>query len=474
MSAFEEFQQSEYQHIADAHFKAIESISSFFRYYLLVMALPVPVVAAVFGLSSHALKTAGFVPAIFVFAGIFAIAVSIAGFCVLVQIVSLKMDVALYSRVVNAIRKYHYDKHDIDHANKLMMRQLPQSASFPAYWDLPFTFIVLAFAIFDTLYLLLGSHLLLLASLHPKSIYDVGFERYSAPQLYGLGLAGVVAFLGHFAAHAVFSWHREHHYLRGRALGVDIDGVLNLHREHFCGVLAAETGIRIEAAAIRLLPVHENEDLGVRVTRNDERRVFNKPAYWVEMPVMPGAADAIKSIRTSLSLPIHVFTHRPWPDTGTSSAADRELWRSAAQHMGELVDAKVCVRVWVWAMTTLNYRSSLTYITRYWLKSVGIPFDSLLVERGNENLAYTRGRYVNRFSYAKRKKIRFFVEDDWVKAIKLAYICDIVFLIDHPYNHAESSTSAKHHDKHTIGELPANVVRVTSWLEIKKFVNQLV
>ena len=474
MSTFEEFQQSEYQHIADAHFKAIESISSFFRYYLLVMALPVPVVAALFGLSGDAQKTLGLVPAIFVFVGIFAIAVSIAGFCVLVQIVNLKMDVTLYSRVVNAIRKYYYDKHEVDHANKLMMRKLPQSASFPAYWDLPFAFVVLAFAIFDTLYFLLGSHFLLLASALPKSIYDVGFEHYGAYQAYGLELTGNIIFFGHFAAHALFSRHREYRYLQGQVLGIDIDGVLNLHREHFCKILASETGIQIGASAIKLLPVHENEDLGVKVTRNDERCVFNKPAYWVEMPVMPGAADAIKSIRNSLSLPIHIFTHRPWFDIGTSSAVDQKLWRSAALHMGELVDAKVCERAWVWAMTALNYRSSLKYITRYWLKSVDIPFDSLLVERGNENVAYSRGRYINRFSYAKRKKIRFFVEDDWIKAVKLAYICDVVFLIDHPYNRTEAGGSKKHHDKTVLAELPANVVRVTSWSEIKKFVNQLV
>ena len=95
-------------------------------------------------------------------------------------------------------------------------------------------------------------------------------------------------------------------------------------------------------------------------------------------------------------------------------------------------------------------------------------------ERGNENIVYARGRYENRFNYARRKRIRFFVEDDWTKAIKLSYVCDVVFLIDHPYNQAVEGDRSKHADASIIGNLPANVVRVTSWLELKKILSQLV
>lgn len=86
--------------------------------------------------------------------------------------------------------------------------------------------------------------------------------------------------------------------------------------------------------------------------------------------------------------------------------------RRAGQHAGTLLS---------WIATKLNYRSSIKYITAYWLKKHGFTFDSLLVEPGNENIIYARGRYENRFNYAKRRRIRFFVEDDWVKALKLSY-----------------------------------------------------
>jgi uncharacterized HAD superfamily protein len=116
----------------------------------------------------------------------------------------------------------------------------------------------------------------------------------------------------------------------------------------------------------------------------------------------------------------------------------------------------------------------MKFITKYWLRSRGIRFDSLMVERGNENIVYSRGKYENRFNYARRKRIRFFVEDDWTKAVKLSYMCDVVFLIDHPYNRTSADDPSKHANESIIGRLPANVIRVKSWLELKKTIAQLV
>src|SRR5262249_20273296 len=219
----------------------------------------------------------------------------------------------------------------------------------------------------------------------------------------------------------------------------------------------------------------------VPITRDDERAIFNDPEYWLEMPVLEGAADAIRTIRRSLLLPVHIFTHRPWPDLSlregidrTDIQAARRSWRSAADEMLKRAEAKHCVRLWVNLVTMLNYRISIRYITKFWLRKNGVLFDSLLVEKGNENIIYSRGRYENRFNYAKKKKIRFFVEDDWVKAVKLSYICDIVFLIDHPYNRSGPTDLAAHADDSIIGKLPANVIRVASWSQLKKMIAQLV
>jgi hypothetical protein len=133
-----------------------------------------------------------------------------------------------------------------------------------------------------------------------------------------------------------------------------------------------------------------------------------------------------------------------------------------------------CVRAWIYLATLFNYRRSIRYITKYWLRDRGFVFDSLLVEQGNENIVYSRGRYENRFNYAKKKKIRFFVEDDWIKAIKLSYICDAFFLIDHPYNRSKPYDASAHANEAIVGRLPTNVIRVKSWSELKKTITQLV
>ena len=57
--------------------------------------------------------------------------------------------------------------------------------------------------------------------------------------------------------------------------------------------------------------------------------------------------------------------------------------------------------------------------------------------------------------------MRFFEEDDAEKASKLAYICDIVFLLEQPYN------------RNPPVSLPDNVIRCQNWDEIYKQVRIL-
>ena len=59
---------------------------------------------------------------------------------------------------------------------------------------------------------------------------------------------------------------------------------------------------------------------------------------------------------------------------------------------------------------------------------------------------------------SKDKLIRAFVEDDFDKAKRLADICEVVFLIEHPYNK---------------GSLPMNVIRVRSWEEVYHYLRKV-
>src|ERR1700746_3517372 len=113
-SIFADFQKSEYDHIAEAHFKAIESISVFFRYYLVVMSLPLPMLAVLFGFVGKSETLEKTAISLLGVASPFFVGVGIVGFCMVIYIINLKMDVVLYSRVVNSIRKYFYDVFDAD------------------------------------------------------------------------------------------------------------------------------------------------------------------------------------------------------------------------------------------------------------------------------------------------------------------------------------------------------------------------
>lgn len=98
-------------------------------------------------------------------------------------------------------------------------------------------------------------------------------------------------------------------------------------------------------------------------------------------------------------------------------------------------------------------------VTRRWLKERGLVYDKLIIERGNTDTTDPLGRTRNRFLIARERVLRVFVEDDLTKARKLANICEVVFLIDHPYNRTD--------------RLPKNLIRVTSWREIHDRVRQL-
>ena len=100
----------------------------------------------------------------------------------------------------------------------------------------------------------------------------------------------------------------------------------------------------------------------------------------------------------------------------------------------------------------------MSKITRRWLGRHAFKYDKLIVERGNTNTVDPVLLTRNRFLISKEKMIRAFVEDDFDKAKKLADICEVVFLMDHPYNQ---------------GTVPMNVIRVQSWQEVYDFLRRV-
>jgi uncharacterized HAD superfamily protein len=125
----------------------------------------------------------------------------------------------------------------------------------------------------------------------------------------------------------------------------------------------------------------------------------------------------------------------------------------------------------IWPRAFKACINPMVLITKEWLKKNGIKYDKLIIEEGNDFSSDPRIVFRNRFDLARKKKIRFFVEDDLEKALKLSFICDVVFLISHPYNLPGADLSEEQNKMRK--ELPSNIIRVKNWDEIYQCVRRL-
>jgi uncharacterized HAD superfamily protein len=465
----ENFLLSEYNNIAKAHFKTIETISEFLKHYLTIISIPITILVVVLNIDS--VRTAAsttITSAAFTAAALFVI-VSVVGLMVLWHIINLRMDALLYARTVNGVRKYFYDQgSNLDIATKVKLRTLPQSPLLPAYREFSFFGpVVLIFALLNTPYFYLACAVF-------AFLARGGANPFGHPAVIVLSS---FFFTAHVGTYLFLARHREDAYLRSNILGVDIDGVLNQHRKQFCRLLQLNTGKELGEGQITVIPIHDSSALGI--TRDDEKLVFNDPNYWTEMCSVEGAADILNRLRSSMRLKIHIFTHRPWPVTVGLPRAERKrterIWANASRTYTHQVyrDRPWWRRLLSWfrsigqmspyrilRLTTVFQKQDwVDRITKAWLNEHGFQYDKIMIEKGSEDAADPSSHIINRFYACRMKKVKYFVEDDLVKAKKLAFICDVVFLFDHPYNQAD--------------QLPANVIRVQSWDEILRYMREI-
>jgi uncharacterized HAD superfamily protein len=494
MVDFEKYQLKEFELIAEAHFKTADAISSFFRYYLIVMSLPAT--AAAFFLSTHRDLETAILPTIssggeFVLGCVMVLAAAV-GYFLMLYLSNLRMDGLLYARTVNAIRKYFYDNSDLPTVTQQQMRVLPQTRHVPPYYEgRYFSPVILTFAFLDTAYFAAGSVLVGYPAID-------NFVRLGRPFPWSIPIASILFFALHFLSYWSTARHREYRYLRRAAIGIDIDGVLNTHREQFCEVLYGKTGRRINAEEITVIPVRDNPALNV--TQCEEYSVFHDVTYWTDMPAAEGAARALKELRNALNFRICIFSYRPWPiptpGCPDGSRFDKRQWscevhRYRREHPIESVNTEStdperplglprnpidALRTWIRNTGLDRVRAIYVWlpwvhlidkITHLWLYRQRMQYDRLVIEKGHTNLASQNARFANRFNMATRYGVRFFIEDDLEKAIKMAYICDTVFLLDHPYNNDSVYIFRN------FGKLPSNVIRVNTWDEIRRSIRRM-
>jgi len=492
MKNFDDFQLKEYERIVEAHFKTADAISSFFRYYLVIMALPAT--AAVL-LSGHdEIQSIVHFPSALseTLLGLVLLVVACIGYCLMLYLSNLRMDGLLYARTVNGIRKYFYDSSDAPIAKKQRMRILPQTPHTPTYLELRyFGPVVLAFLLLDTSYFVAG--FLLVGYRTTEDFIDI-----TGPFPWEILTASFLFSALHVVSYRSLAKHREHTYLQRASIGIDIDGVLNTHREHFCELLEAKTSKRVSPEAIKTLPVRDTAEL--QLTLCDEFTVFHDVHYWTEMPPITGAAAALRELRNSMNMKVYIFSYRPWPvpapDCPSSAHFDLERWHGELKHFrrdNPLVTNKnrssdperscwlprnptervrhwfrdVALDAWRAFYVRLPCAHLIDRITHIWLYKNSMQYDRLVIEKGHTHLSSQSARFINRFNMSTQHNICYFVEDDLEKAVKMAYICDVVFLIEHPYN---SDSKIINHD---FGQIPSNIVRVKSWDEIRREMRRL-
>lgn len=445
MRRTEDFLLAEYNNIAQAHFKTMETISAFFKQYLLVVSLPL----SVFALTEKVGLT---IPNV---AGLsLGIAVLLIGLCVFGYMVNLRLDAILYARTINGLRQYFLNKSGIEYNEEVSFRVLPRTIHQPRYleWNY-FGFVTFTFIIINASYLFAG----------------ICYCYWSTVTWYTIR-GGVILFstylivaVIHCIIYVCLAKNRERGYFEKPIIGVDIDGVLNSHRNQFCEILEQQTGKTITPDSIKKMPVNECDELNV--SEKEERDVFNCPEYWTTMPINNNSDTCLTKIKNSFGYEVVIFTFRPWPDPKSklnekviNSWMEYYPWWNINRYRisNKLSGFFEKAMKWWYVPNILDRYSAIRGITRTWLKTNKIPFDKLYVEKGNMYVTEAGILDLNRFAMSAKKKIHIFVEDDLYKAIKLSRICELVFLIEHPYNKTNEA-------------LPNNIILVDNWNGIYKY-----
>jgi len=150
--AFEKFLLAEYEHIANAHFNAVETISEFFKHYVTMIGLPlaaVPIIIKILPERARAIENLKGYESFIIMASLIVASI---GFCMMIYIVSLHKVSLLYAKTVNGVRNYFYEIAALDSDSEAAVRVLPRSIKKPRYFRKSFMSAIVAFGLLDGSY----------------------------------------------------------------------------------------------------------------------------------------------------------------------------------------------------------------------------------------------------------------------------------------------------------------------------------
>jgi len=157
---FNEFLLKEYDNIAQAHFNTKQTLTTFFRYYLLIVALPLPFIALFIDKVARAEASSSIQQSLILAAAdlspFLSFTIGLIGIFVMLYMANLHFEALLYARQVNGIRWYFYKRaKGKGHTYIENISVLPIDKTKPkAGGKHSFSYVVWVFIIIDTLYFL--------------------------------------------------------------------------------------------------------------------------------------------------------------------------------------------------------------------------------------------------------------------------------------------------------------------------------
>lgn len=454
-----DFFNKEYSKITDAHFNVSQRITSFFQYMLAIYAAPLILFNENIKIGV-ALK------------GIVFIFIAFVGFFVCMYVNQLRCESLLYARAVNAMRSYSYDKYaKIDDRDE-RYQVLPIQNLKPSFVDTyQFIWIVLTASIINAGYFVYG--ISSLKEVFKSFVYECfsksRFIPVNGAELFPDVFETILLFLiliaiGILQIKLYYMFTRRVEFglnMYKQRIGIDIDGVIADHEKQFCKLYNSKFNdgkkAKISPDQITQIPVHKID--GLKISDDQEKTIFNDENYWIYMPEIKDASKIIEKIHNTFGLDVYIFSWRDWG-------------KKRSEHCLKTFDIKKTTNKWLMNRAIYHKNFFKKQYQKYILKILEkfnlencdyyknietkkYLYKKLYLEKGNYNLpvGIKSSLYKNRFFYSQKWRIKYFVEDEVSKAIKLSSICKYVFLINHKYNESYN-------------DLPFNVIRVYSWSEI--------
>lgn len=132
-----DFMITEYDKIASAYFGLQVQLTEWFKTYVTLVGLPLTILAAIYGSLKSPLPPLGEMPDL---VSVLLIIVGILGFFVTFTIINMRMEMILYARTINGVRRYFAD-FDLQEKNKAILKKLheylilPTSDRYPPFFE---------------------------------------------------------------------------------------------------------------------------------------------------------------------------------------------------------------------------------------------------------------------------------------------------------------------------------------------------